>query len=125
MPRSTESCRSSKHTCPSRPSVSTEIRDYRLRVAKRRAKCQPRFPSATTHEMHYLDRIPIVESVHRVSLTVAKNRAIVLDNDEPRIDSERCEQPCDGAMRRHLPGCPVHDQRDHFARRRMRNHMPK
>lgn len=73
-------------------------------------------------DLHY---VPIRESVSRIRLTIAKDRAIVLDYDKSWVDAERSEELRDGAIPRKVPGGAVYRQRDQLARFRGANHRSK
>ena len=51
-----------------------------------------------------------------VFVAVAKNRAVVLDDDETRVEAERAEELRQRAILRYLPGRAVHRQGDYPAR---------
>lgn len=61
----------------------------------------------------------------RKALAIAKNRAVVLDYDEARVDAERSEELRDGAIPRKVSGGAVYRQRDQLARFRGANHRSK
>ena len=81
--------------------------------------------SAATNEVDNLYDVPVGESVSREGFAIAKDRAVVLDYDEARIDAKRSEELCDCAIPRNLPGGAVHRQRDDLARFRGTNHRSK
>ena len=75
--------------------------------------------------MHDLDDIAVLEAERGVSVAIAKDGSIVLDDYEAGVDFQRAKQARDGAIPRQLPGSAVDRQRYRPARFRTLNHTLK
>ena len=81
--------------------------------------------SAPTDEVDDLHNVTVVQIQLGIRVPVAKDRAIVLNDDEARIDIERAEEARDGAVTLKLPRRSVHHQGDRRGRFRSLNHRLK
>ena len=75
--------------------------------------------------MHDLDYVATGKAERIVGVAVPEYRAVVLDDDEPRVQVERAEQARDRAIPADLPARSVHRQRDRVLRFRTLNHTLK
>ena len=81
--------------------------------------------SPASDEVDDLNNVSTGEGLCCEPVAVAKDRAIVLDNDEPRIDAQGAEELRQCAIPRNLPESAVHRQGDDLARFRSSNHELK
>jgi hypothetical protein len=75
--------------------------------------------------MNDLYHVAIGQGVSRESFAIAKDGAVVLDDDLTRINAERTEELRHRAIPRNLPLRAVHRQCDDLARVRSPNHRLK
>jgi hypothetical protein len=81
--------------------------------------------SAAADEVHYLDDVAAFQRVRSEHVAVAKDRSVVLYDNQSRVDSERAKQLAKRAISRNLPRGSVHRQRDRPVRARRLHHTPK
>jgi len=81
--------------------------------------------SAAADEVDDLEHVPACERLSGVLLTIAKNRSIVLDDNQAWIQAERAKELRQRAIPRNLPWRAVHRQGDDPARFRSPNHTLK
>lgn len=75
--------------------------------------------------MNYLHYITVGKPVRRIGIAIAKDGAVVLDDNEAGVDAERSQKLRHGAIPRNIPGSAVYRQRDDLARFRSPNHKSK